>query len=237
MPLYMTDQISSPAAYMDTEFFNDAGKSLPLNYRNSDATQMEINRIQVGRTVYPLRRSLTATFVPGLHRGQLVVDSMSPAFVGYGESGEDALQDWALQVHAAFQDLIAKRPFEMNADDRRRWNLLRDMIDVTVFRNTTPVVVRQFGRVTQLRPWPQQVEWANGQKEPVSLMQVDSPDFITYKAGQPFEAVVERNPLTGELLRISHIERRRKIQRMRPQQEAELLHAIGSSERMDTVEL
>ena len=68
-------------------------------------------------------------------------------------------------------------------------------------------------------------------------MQVDSPDFITYKAGQPFEAVVERNPLTGELLRISHIERRRKIQRMRPQQEAELLHAIGSSERMDTVEL
>ena len=99
------------------------------------------------------------------------------------------------------------------------------------------MIVRQLGRVTQVRPWPQEVEWDNGRKEAVSLRQVNSPDFITYKAGQPFEAVVERNPLTGELLRISHIERRRQFQRMPPEQERQLVDSIGSSRQLETTQL
>ncbi len=125
----------------------------------------------------------------------------------------------------------------MKGDEQHRWDVLRELIDVTVYRNTTAVVVRQFGKVTQVRPWPQEVEWDNGRKEAVLLRQVNSPDFITYRPGQPFEAVVERNPVTGELHRISHIERRRQILRMPPEQERQLVDAIGSSRQLETTQL
>lgn len=233
MTLFMPSPTSMPIAFVDTVLLREAGGSMVQKYRDSDATQMTIDQVEVGTTSYPLRQSLNATFVGG----QLVAESLGPVFVGYGESREAALQDLILKIHASFQELIAKRPFEMNGDEQHRWDVLRELIDVTVYKNTTAVVERQFGKVTQVRPWPQEVEWDNGRKEAVLLRQVNSPDFITYKPGQPFEAVVERNPLTGELLRISHIERRRQILRMPPEQERQLVDAIGSSRQLETTQL
>lgn len=99
-------------------------------------------------------------------------------------------------------------------------------------RNQTPIQVRQFGKITQARPYPQQIQWESGEREAISLDQVDSPDFVTFKPGQPFEAIVARDPLNFRLLRIVHVERRSMPARLSAVEEAQLLESIGSSQNL-----
>ncbi|MBS0210427.1 MAG: hypothetical protein JSS27_15900 [Planctomycetes bacterium] len=199
-------------------------------YFESDIVRSILNDLRIAGVTYPLRRPCPASYIPGV--GEFLVEGFSPVFVGRGATIEEARSDWLLAVHAGFQELISKRPFEMAPSDVRRWHVLTSQIDVTVYRNQTPILVRQFGKVTQARPYPQQIQWENGEREAISVEQVESPDFITFKPGQPIEAVVARDPLNFHLLRIVHIERRSTPSRLLPTEEAELLESIGSSQHL-----
>jgi hypothetical protein len=110
------------------------------------------------------------------------------------------------QVHEGFQDLYGKRPFEMTREEAQRWDILETMIDVVSYQNETPVVVRQLGQVTQVHRGPRQITWVDGRKEIVGL-DVMPPEFARFKPGQPFEAVVERDPVTGQLRRVRYVHR------------------------------
>jgi hypothetical protein len=123
----------------------------------------------------------------------------------------------------------------MSDDDRATWRLIGSYVDVTVYRNSIPIQVRQYGRVLRARPYPTQVAWDDETKERVSLEIVDSPDFVTYKPGQPFEAVVARDPITFELLRIVHIERTCPPGRLDSEEEQQLLDEIGSTSKLEEV--
>jgi hypothetical protein len=209
----------------------DAVQEMPFRrYFESDAIRSTLNDIRIAGVAYPLRRPCTASFIPGA--GEFLVDGFSPAFVGRGATLEEARKDWLLAVHAGFQELLHKRPFEMTPTDVRRWSVLSSRIDVTVYRNKTPIHVRQFGKVTQARPYPQQIQWENGDREPISVDLVTSPDFITFKSGQPIEAVVARDPVNFRLIRIVHVERRSTPSRLSPVDEAELLESIGSTKSL-----
>lgn len=196
--------------------------------------ESKLDAISVGATKYPLRRPLNAIFIPG--QGELVVEGLSPLFFGNGDTEEIAMRDLQEAIHLKFQELIAKRPFEMSDTEAQMWEILTDLIDVTVYRNTTLLRQRAFGRVLEARPTPQRVEWDGGQREAISLDQVDAPDFVTYKPGQPFEAVVLRDPVTFKLARIVHVERKSEPSRMTPSEEAELLEEIGSSKQLEETE-
>ena len=89
--------------------------------------------------------------------------------------------------------------------------------------------MRQFGRICKARPYPQQIRWENGERETITIDQVASPDFITFKPGQPIEAIVARDPVSFSLLRIVHIERRSEPSRLSLSEETELLESIGST--------
>jgi hypothetical protein len=95
--------------------------------------------------------------------------------------------------------------------------------------------VRQFGRIERARPYPDLIVWENGSADVVALSQVNSSDFITYKPGQPIEAVVTRDPVTFQLLGISYIQRRSAATRLPVSEEAELLETIGSTKTLQTV--
>lgn len=199
----------------------------------SEVLRSTMNELRVGGVNYPLRRPCLTTFVPGAK--EFFVEGFSPLFVGHGTTPKAAREDWLLTVHAAFQELSSLRPFEMTPRDELRWKVLSSRIDVTVYRNQTPIQIRQFGIVSKARPHPVQVQWENGQREAIRLKQV-SPEFVTYKAGQPFEAIVSRDPLTFQLLRIVHIERRPTPARLSNAEEAELLASIGSSKILPVAE-
>jgi hypothetical protein len=213
----------------------DYARELPFrNFFETDVMLSRVNEIQVGNIVYPLRQSCAANFIPGV--GDFLVEGFSPTFVGHGPTVLEAREDWALAVHAAFQELQYKRPFEMTEDEKNRWSVLSSRIDVTVFRNCTPLSVREFGRVDRKRGrFPEVILWENGKKESIDVSQVDSPDFVTYKVGQPLEAVVARDPITFKLLRIVDVKRRSSPSRLDTNDEANLLNDIGSTKSLPTV--
>lgn len=215
-------------AISDQSFWNDQCPAARRGgYFDRESTWSRIHELRVGAVLYPLRSALEMRFIPG--RGELLVDGLSPPFIGRGQSQEESLEDWKGQVHARFQELFRKRPFEMAAAETRDWKLLTDLIDVTVFRNTTPILVRQFGTVSKARPRPTEITWENGSKESISIEQVDSPDFVIYMAGQALEAIVSRDPVSFALNRIVHVERRNRPIRPAAQDEKELMRSLGSS--------
>lgn len=206
----------------------DAVPEMPYRkYFESDTIRSTLDEIQVAGVTYPLRRSSTVSFIPGI--GEFLVEGFSPAFVGHGATFEAARRDWLLSIHSGFQELLHKRPFEMSPDDVYRWSVLSSRIDVTVYRNQTPIQVRQYGRISQARPYPRQIQWENGERESINVEQVASPDFVTFKSGQPVEAIVARDPVNFRLLGIVHIERRSTPSRLPSREEAELLESIGST--------
>jgi len=170
-----------------------------------------VSEIHVGEAAYRLRRPVRGYFLrKGDGTCEFWADGFSPTFVGSGQRADDAYRDWRDRVHETFQDLYGKRPFEMSEDDGRRWSVLDEMIDVVGYRNETPVVVRQIGRVTQARPLPRQVTWVDGSKDSVNF-NVMPAEFAGYKAGQYFEADVERDPLNWRLRRVRHVQRIKSV--------------------------
>ncbi len=227
MPLAATAQ---PAYFAPSAFVWRVDASIDERFQRvftSDAIRSTFSELCVAGMRYPLRAPSRASYIPVA--GEFLVEGFSPLFVGRGASQEEARENWLLAVHASFQELLHKRPFEMTADDRRTWSVLSSRIDVAVYRNQTPIQVRQFGRISKARPYPQQIRWESGEREAIRIDQVASPDFITFKAGQPFEAVVARDPVDFQLLRIVHIERRSEPTRLPADQEAKLLESIGSA--------
>lgn len=204
------------------------------DFADTDVMRSTLDKIQIGSVEYPLRRTVQATYIPG--QGDYLVEGFSPAFIGHGKTQAEAFQNWKTAVHATFQELLHKRPFELTDADRRNWTVLSEQIDVTLYRNRIPIQIRQFGRVTKARPYPQQITWEDGCKEQVNLEIVDSPDFVTYKPGQPLEALVARDPITFAMLRILHVERRSNASRMPSEEEHRMLEGIGSARSLEEVD-
>ena len=177
-----------------------------------------LSEIRIGETCYRLRESLRGEFSSGEDfTCKFWVDGFSPQFIGKGTRAHDAYRDWRDQVHEAFQELYGKRPFEMNEEDQERWEVLENVIDVVGYRNETPVVVRQIGKVTRIRQ-PRRVEWIDGRTETVNLDHMPG-EFASYKPGQPFEADVERDPLTWKMRKVCFV---RRIGEVYPMAEGEL---------------
>jgi hypothetical protein len=196
-----------------------------------DASRVDLTELRIGSIKYPLRGELTGRFFRALE--ELFVDGVSPVFVGKGSSVQAAIESFSIGVHSAFQELLCKRPFEMTADEKVKWRTVSEIIDVTVYRNTTPVVVRQFGEISWGRlPYPSSIRWDNGFTESVLPSQVDSPDFITFKPGQPVEAIVVRDSLTQQLIRVSHISRTRRLRTSSEIERAGLFARVGTGDSL-----
>jgi hypothetical protein len=232
MPLLAASDAPIANAYACASVMGE--HELPFRqYFETDIAKSVLTEIRAGNTTYPLRYPCEATFLPGI--GELRVDGFSPMFIGRGATPRDAQQNWSLAVHAAFQELCHKRPFEMTPRDSDLWSLLSSNIDVTVYRNRTPVQVRQFGRIQRARPYPELIVWEDGSADCISLNQVESDDFVTFPVGQPVEAIVARDPITFELVRIVYIQRRNLAGRLPADEEDALLDSIGSTKRLPIV--
>jgi hypothetical protein len=187
--------------------------------------------LEVGDTAYVLRSELIGTFYPGQFPliGQFVVPEFFPNFVGRGRNSKDAFLDWRDQLHRQFQYLYGTRPFEMAGSEKATWELLESQIDVNAYRATTPLTIRQIGRVAaRARPLPELIEWEDGHKEAVRLDQMPG-QFAAYKPGQPFEAIVIRDSVDFRLLKVTHIQRLRSLPRMSDGEFNDLVHSIPTT--------
>lgn len=171
-----------------------------------ESSRYRLSEIMYGYTRYPLKRMLRATYLRS--REEFLVEGLSPEIVGRGNSAEDARDDFCLKFHSLFQELIYKRPFEMTANDSATWKKVQSVVDVTVYRNRTPLVAEQYGVVSYGQTSrPCKIKWDNGFTETVDIRIVNRPDFVRYLPGQPVRAIVRRNPMTRELIDIPYIQR------------------------------
>lgn len=187
-------------------------------------------QLEVGETVYRLKAKLAGTFFPGTigEDGEFIVPEFLPDFVGRGRNIAIALRDWRDQVHCRFQELYAMRPFEMTERDESTWRVLESQFDVATYRDTTPLSIRQVGRVARARPHPDLIQWEDGHKEAVRLDQMPG-EFATFRPGQPFAAIVLRDPVDFHLIKVSHVQRAGNLPRMTPEAFDDLLRSIPTT--------
>lgn len=189
-----------------------------------------IKTFRVGGTEYKLRGTLRGRVYMSMTGGyEFVVNALAPYATGKGTSAPEAIDDWQSQVHAFIQQMLATRPFEMSAEDASRWRVFESVIDTSELRRTTPLRMRQLGRVEYLRTqYPQAILWMGGSRERVSLEKMPA-EFPSYKVGQWIEAICERDPLTSRLLRVTHIERIPEVRMMSRDQQDQYWESLPTS--------
>ncbi len=173
-----------------------------------DVTRRCVSAIRFGQTTYHLRQPSQGSFYPSQSaaEGEFAVEGFSHAIVGRGGSPDEAYQDWVKQFHSAFQRLYVMRPFEMDDGDRRLWGAMESLVEVDQYRAGQPLVVLQQGKVLQARPYPDVVLWEDGTKERIPLARMPG-EFAGYKVGQPFEAVVHRDPVSHKIFKVEYVKR------------------------------
>lgn len=190
-----------------------------------------LNSIKMGDAEYRLRQQPMLGHVdPAMDGGyEFIVDAFAPHAVGRGKTDDEAVEDWKRTVHAEFQRMFSMRPFEMDVADQARWRAMEAMIDIAEYRRTTPIRMRQIGRVEYLRDrYPRAIRWIEGRRERINLESMP-PEFSGYRLGQWIEAICERDPLTHRLLRISYVARIPEIRSMTPDEQADFLDTLPTS--------
>lgn len=189
-----------------TKLFGLSLSPLVLNLKRTIAEEREIiESIQFGDTVYPLRVPVEGIYsrVSG-SSGEYRVHAFTPYFTGQGETRKDAFHDWIEQVHVAFQILYRKRPFEMTEQELSQWEVLERRIDVGLYESRTPFILREIGHLVAARPDPYKIVWFDNSEDEVALAAMPA-EFARFKPGQWFEALVERDRLTGRLRKVRYL--------------------------------
>lgn len=170
----------------------------------------QMNQVSYGRSVYPFWEQRVGRLLPELtgesHGYRFQVEGIS-RIDGSGETPNESLENFREQFHTEFQRLFVKRPFEMEPDEARSWDELKQVVDVESYRRTIPVLTREYGRVESNRPGHWSVHWDAGGHTPIDL-EMFPDEFASYKPGQPFEAYVERDQQTMAIRRIYNVARR-----------------------------
>ena len=202
--LYTYTRIVDVTTRRQTSMGGTAGVLPPKNH--SLGNIVPLRRVLIGDSCrYKLKRQIDLKILySGNPRFECFTEEFGSAIIGYGMIGSEALQDWKDQFHFRFQELHQMLSFEMSHEQMQLWGKIESLVDLTVYRNEQPVVMTQIGRITKMRPRPTLIQWINGEREDVPPTQFIPPEFISYKIGQFFEAVVERDFQTGHIRRIVH---------------------------------
>ena len=197
----------------------------------------DVDEMKIGETVYRPRNRATAHCYP-VSRGNfecLVLET--PGIVGSGDDQDAAYADWRNRVHAAFQRLIAMRPFEFTEPDRRQWRVLESFIDVDHYRRSAPIRVRQFGAVEYGGyQFPRSIKWVDGPRDYVTLERAPA-EFAGIKPGQWIEAICDHSPLDGRLIRVVHVASVASIRRMTAEQQQEFFASLPSADELPDSDL
>jgi hypothetical protein len=166
-----------------------------------------VHNIKVGSATYELIRPVQINFTWVGNTWMCWADDFGFTYVGTDGTLPAAYSNWENLVHADFQTLYHKRPFEMTPEEEKRWNSLVSAIDVLYYRQNTPLSVRELGCVSwEKYQFPTRINWINGKSDRFLLSQVP-PELAECRPGQWIDAVVKRDPVTNRLISIEHIQK------------------------------
>ena len=126
---------------------------------------------------------------------------------GTGATPAIAAQEFEQVIHAGFQALYSKRPFEMDEQETRMWRTLINVINVSRYREGTPIAYRQLGKVRFGHlSYPSKIDWIDGRTDNISLDQVTA-EVAGSRPGQWIDAVIKRDRNTGWLKSIDYAQK------------------------------
>ena len=171
---------------------------MPDRWEEYGATEKSLNSLQFGNTNYRFLQEICINSVRDTKFGDWICWSpeLESSITGKGDTVVSAQEDFKNQLHAIFQRLYRKRPFEMNIQEQRQWQRLCNVIDVHYYRTTTPLVVQEIGQVSYGKiSRPCRIKWLTGHNYIIDPSTVPH-ELMSMKPGQYIEAVVKRDPVT-----------------------------------------
>ncbi|MEZ6121648.1 MAG: hypothetical protein R3C49_00575 [Planctomycetaceae bacterium] len=172
------------------------------NWFYCDATRQFIGTFMVGEVLYRPTGQLIGLFEPPTPdiSGRFSVSGLS-SLVGRGRTINEARADWELSVDAMIQRLFGTQDFERSTDEQENMRQLSQCFDLTEIRYALPLQVRNCGKLVSVFPRPWKVRWIDGTSSDLSRHQVPA-ELVRFSVGQEFEAVVEQDSRTGDLVKI-----------------------------------
>lgn len=171
-----------------------------------DTTRQLIGNFKVGDVIYQMRQSLQATYEPPIANtgGRFLVTQLAKVVIGRGPDLESAKYDWELKVDEKIQTLLAKQDFERTNEDIEEWEMLNRHFNLAELKYSTPADVRVYGCLEKIRGHIRQVRWLDGTISKFRRHQIPA-RMVTFKPGQPFEAILKRDSRNWKVLSISAV--------------------------------
>ena len=170
----------------------------------SSTSYLPIDSFSVGDSYYKFIHPVIVNHEPSAQGWRCYINELTN-YVGFGDTEEAALKELKINIHAGFQQLSKKRPFEMSEQDQTKWRELVNVVDLLDYKITTPVVVREIGCVSyQKISHPARIKWLSGKNYFIDPDKVPG-ELMSCAPGQWIEAVVKRDPLTYREIEIESI--------------------------------
>jgi hypothetical protein len=183
-------------------------EQIKYEYSNFDTSISPMEKLEVGDTVYKFVKCLKRFDIPS-ENGFVSRLSGLNKYIGKGDTAEEAFWDLRDSIHADYQQLQRKRPFEMSEEERTRWSDLAKAIDILDYKMTTPLVVREIGQVSYGKiSRPHRIKWITGENYIIASDKVPG-DLMACRPSEWIEAVVKRDPVNNQVLEIESISRMR----------------------------
>lgn len=198
-----------------------------------DPTQQLVDSFRVGETFYRMLCPLPGVFEPPImgKSGRFIVSGLEPHFIGKGGSLDEAQEDWKLSIDLAVQQLLATQDFERSGQERSQWGLLSRYFDLNEIRYSRPLKIRDYGRLVSNHSRRFRVRWIDGSTDKFTRAQI--PDVLVgFRVGQPFEAVVRRNPRTWVRIAVDAVFATSELPLVSEQEAKELLGDVSSAKSL-----
>lgn len=179
-----------------------------INAYTSSSSYCPLRDFQVGETRYRLLSPIDSFVNYDSDNKQWECWARKFNHIGVSkENREAAIEDFKLKIHISFQQLYSKRPFEMTEDEHSEWVRLANTIDLLHYRTTTPLKVCEIGCISYKNyQYPYRIKWLTDENYIVDPSKVPG-ELMSYKPGQWIEAIVERQPISHKVLRISSVKK------------------------------
>ena len=178
---------------------------------------------------YILKRPVSlTTCYHGKPRFSCFTEEFDSEVVGHGMTESDARQNWEAQFHRSFQELYRMLPFEMTSKQSELWRKFERFVDLTAYKNEQPVIMTLVGKIIKKSPRPL-IRWLSGELEDISPNLPVPPEFVIYRIGRFFEAIVARDFQTGRIRKIIHSKLLPNFKIMNEQEATDFLTSLPSS--------
>lgn len=184
------------------EIPSDSNSSREWFLRTSDEL---VTGLMVGNVLYQWRRPFKGEYRQSSNGCEYTMQGFAPAIRGKGLTEEEAVESWVGEFHSLFQRLWRHHGTGFKAkEDVKLWSGLKASVDIELYSGSESVTLKQVGCIMGADTLTRSVRWIGDDEDEYVSLGSTPGGFAGYEVGEWFNAIVERDPDTWELVEISH---------------------------------